>query len=110
MAKTARLTGKQIKELEALDDAYARAPDGSVAVVAQEARELVATVKKLGKKLHAKTDLDPKTSGAIKARVAVLEVADAAWAAVRDAATPKDSRKTRDEAERLKRDSVAALR
>ena len=110
MAKTQRLTPAQIKALAQLDESFARPPDASVAVVAQEARELVATIKKYGKQLHAKTDLDAKQSGALGARLAVLEGADVGWAAVRDAATPADTKKGRSEAEKLKRDMVAALR
>ncbi len=107
-AKAGALRDADARELEALGEVSR--PDFPLSDVLHEARELDATLRKLGPKLVKGARLDGKVREELSRRRALLDVAEAAWLAARERLTPRNVVKTRATAEALKRDAVAALR
>lgn len=104
------LSAKDKKVLLALGPDYAEKPDLAVANITHEARELEATLAKLGSRLLATTDLDKNTSADLAARRGRLEAAEARWLTTRAINTPRAVTELRQGGEALKRDAFEALR
>lgn len=85
-------------------------PDHGVADILHEARDLEATLGRLGAELIAKSDLPKDAVSDLRARIALLDRTEAEWLAVRKQETPKELVRARAEAEHLHREARAALR
>ncbi len=104
------LSAKDREVLLALGGGSTPRPELSVAMILHEARELEATVAKLGPEIVKRSDLDKNVGKDLAARIARLTAAEQAWLAARKITTPKDIRGLRDEGEALRGDAFAALR
>lgn len=108
--KTPKLAKQHISALKALGADYAEPLDRRVAEVLYETRELEAVLEKLGKELMGKSLLTAEMIEALPVRRKVLETAEDLWSREKSAAMSGDQKELRKEAERLKRDIMAALR
>ncbi|HEX4449194.1 MAG TPA: hypothetical protein VH044_20790 [Polyangiaceae bacterium] len=104
------LSAKDEALLDGLDAAYADKPDLPVANILQEARELGATMDKLGSDLVKGSDLAKGAAKDLDARRARLDVAEAVWSATRSRGTPTVITAAREDGESQKRDAFEALR
>ncbi|MEP7123371.1 MAG: hypothetical protein ABJE95_20765 [Byssovorax sp.] len=96
--------------LLALDPALDSPIDRNIAETLQESRELESVLGKMGKEIYARSNLDRAVGQSLDARGKLLETAESAWAAHREAALSRSLRAVRADAEDLKRDFIAALR
>jgi hypothetical protein len=108
--KKGGLTSAQRETLLALDASCEASIDHPVVDTLQEARELSAAERKLGKALYKKSKLTRAVGKSLPDRRALLEAAEAAWTDARTRGLTSDLREARKEAEGLKRDALAALR
>ena len=105
-----KLGQAQRAALQALPAIFDEGIDRNVAEIQQEARDLEATLGKLGKEIYAKSTLSKEVGQSLEARRSALEIAEAAWTEHRNASLSKSLRAVRAEAEELKRDAIAAIR
>lgn len=84
--------------------------DRSVADIVKESHELDFTLKKQGTTLYARSKLSRKVGDSLGARRTQLETAEAAWAERRAAILAVDLATERKDAERFRKDAIAALR
>ncbi len=84
--------------------------DRSVADIVKESHELDFTMKKQGPTLYARSKLSRKVGDSLGERRAKLEAAEAAWAERRAAVLVVDLASERKDAERFRKDAIAALR
>jgi hypothetical protein len=108
--KRSSLTAAQREMLLALEDSYEDAIDHPVVETLQEARELEAAERKLGKELYKKSSLTKVAGRSLHERRELLGTAEAEWTDVRARTLTSNVRDAREEAEKLKRDAIAALR
>ncbi|MEO7329265.1 MAG: tetratricopeptide repeat protein, partial [Minicystis sp.] len=84
--------------------------DRSIADIVKESHELDSTMKKQGVTLYARSKLSHKVGDSLGERRTKLEVAEAAWAERRAAILAVDLASERKDAERFRKDAIAALR
>lgn len=108
--KPAELGKAQIQKLSALAPSFAEPLDRRVADILFEAREMEAVLEKLGEELIEKSLLSPELVAALPERRKLVEIAEDAWSRARSSLMSDDQKALRKEAERLKRDMMAALR
>lgn len=108
-APAAKLTAGEVRQLDALDGSFERGLDYPVAVVEAEAGELERAWGKYGARLVAGSRLTSKQGEALAGQRATLATAEAVWADHRTLLLSPGLRALRDEAERSKRELLAAL-
>jgi hypothetical protein len=106
----ANLTAKEVALLEALPADLDKAPDQRIALAVQEAKDTATAFARCASDLVGATELTARSGQDLLARLDVFERAEAAWQALRAAATTSDVTSVRRDAEALKADFMAAGR
>jgi hypothetical protein len=96
--------------LLSLDASYEAPIDLPVALILQDAREMVGLLRKLGKRILERSRLDGSLLEELPARATALDKAELAWASARKIQLPTLRKKLRKQAEELRSDTIAALR